>query len=56
LLRLLFGRVRDDDSADLLFAFLKAVNNDAVVQRSDVHTLFSAPWLKSGAFPNHRRE
>jgi len=31
LLRLLFGGVRDDDAADLLFAFLKAVDNDPVV-------------------------
>jgi hypothetical protein len=31
LLRLLFGRVGDDDSADLLFAFIDALNDDAVV-------------------------
>lgn len=33
--------VRDDDAADVLFAFLKALDNDAVVLRSDVHALFS---------------
>src|SRR5438034_5091151 len=37
LLRLLFGGVGDDDSADALFAFLEAVNDDAIVQRSDIH-------------------
>ena len=37
LLRLLFGAVRDDDPADLLFAFVEAVNDDAVVQWSNVH-------------------
>jgi hypothetical protein len=41
LLRLLFGRVRDDDAADVLLAFLEALDNDAVVQRSDIHALFS---------------
>src|SRR5216684_1828827 len=41
LLRLLFGGVRDDDPADFLFAFVDALDNDAVVQRSDVHALFS---------------
>src|SRR6266849_5293289 len=37
LLRLLFGGVRDDDPADLLFAFVEALNNNAVVERSDSH-------------------
>jgi len=41
LLRLLFGRVGDDDPADFLFAFLDALNNDAVVQRSNVHAVCS---------------
>jgi hypothetical protein len=41
LLRLLFGRVRDDDAADVLLAFLEALDNDAVVQRSDLHAPFS---------------
>ena len=41
LLRLFLGGVGDDDPADLLFAFLDALNNDAVMQRSDVHTLCS---------------
>src|SRR5712692_12001892 len=41
LLRLLFCGVRDDDAADMLFALLKAVDNDAVVQRSQLHALFS---------------
>jgi hypothetical protein len=31
LLRLLFGGVRDDDPANILFAFVEALNNDAVV-------------------------
>ena len=31
LLRLFFGGVRDDDPADLLFAFVEALNDDAVV-------------------------
>src|SRR2546422_8136923 len=31
LLRLLFGGVRDDDPADVLFAFVEALNKDAVV-------------------------
>jgi len=35
LLRLLFGRIGDDDAADLLFCFLDALDNDPVVQRSD---------------------
>ena len=35
LLRFFFRRVRDDDPADLLFAFLEALNNDAVVYGSD---------------------
>src|SRR5262245_39877413 len=37
LLRLFFRGIGDDDSADLLLAFLDALNNDAVMQRSDVH-------------------
>src|SRR2546422_3091394 len=37
LLRLLFGRVRDDDPADFLLAFFKAPNNDPIVEWSDVH-------------------
>src|SRR4051812_22424902 len=41
LLRLFFGGVGDDDSADFLFAFLDASDDDAVVQRSDVHALCS---------------
>ena len=36
------ARVGDDDPADLLFAFLEALDNDAVVQRSDVHAVYSA--------------
>ena len=31
LLRLFLGRVRDDDPANLLFAFLDSLNDDAVV-------------------------
>ena len=41
LLGLFLGAVGDDDPADFLFAFLEALNNDAVVQRSDVHALCS---------------
>ena len=41
LLRLFLGGVGDDDSADFLLAFLDALNDDAVVQRSDVHALCS---------------
>src|SRR5437016_2592246 len=41
LLRLFLGAVGDDDPPDLLFAFLDALNNDAVVQRSDVHAVYS---------------
>ena len=37
LLRLLFGRVRDDDPADFLLAFFKAPNDEPIVQRSDIH-------------------
>jgi len=37
LLRLFLRAVGDDDAADFLLTFLEALNNDAVVQRSDVH-------------------
>ena len=37
LLRLLFGGVRDDDSADLLFAFVEALDDEAVVEWSDIY-------------------
>src|SRR4249920_1669061 len=37
LLRLLLGRVRDDDPADLLFAFFEALDDEAIVERSDMH-------------------
>src|SRR5437867_621112 len=37
LLRLFLGRVGDDDPADLLFAFLEALDDEAVVERSDIH-------------------
>src|SRR5437762_1452184 len=36
-LRLLLGGVGDDDSAHFLFAFIKALDDDAVVKRSDIH-------------------
>jgi hypothetical protein len=36
-LRLLFGAIRDDDPADLLFAVVETVNDDAIVQRSNGH-------------------
>jgi hypothetical protein len=41
LLRLLFGGVWDDDPADSLFAFLQALDEDAVVERSDIHGLLT---------------
>src|SRR5205814_10508666 len=41
LLGLFLGGIGDDDPADFLFAFFEALNNDAVVQRSDVHALYS---------------
>src|SRR3954468_10117669 len=44
LLRFFLGGIGDDDPADFLFTFLDALNNDAVVQRSDVHAF--APCLK----------
>ena len=37
LLRLFLGGVRDDDPADLLFAFFDALHDDAVVQGTDLH-------------------
>ena len=37
LLRFFFGGVGDDDSADPLFAFVEALDDDAVVKWSDVH-------------------
>src|SRR5215203_713776 len=37
LLRLFLGSVGDDDSADLLLAFLDALDDDAVVERSYFH-------------------
>src|SRR5438876_7321806 len=39
LLRLFLRGIGDDNPPDSLFAFLEALNNDAVVQRSDVHAL-----------------
>src|ERR1051326_1016214 len=38
LLRLLFRAVRNDDAADPLFAFVEAVHDDAVVERSYIHS------------------
>src|SRR5689334_11146171 len=35
LLRLLLGRIRDDDPADFLFPFFDASNDDAIVQGTD---------------------
>ena len=37
LLGLFLGGVGDDDAADFLFAFLDALDDDAVVQWSDLH-------------------
>src|SRR3954447_5480234 len=36
-LRLLFGAVGDDDAANLLLTFVQAIDDDAVVERSNVH-------------------
>src|SRR5262249_37162005 len=43
LLGLFLGGVRNDDAADLLFGFLEAFDNDAVVQWSELrrHTVLS---------------
>src|SRR3954471_12698020 len=41
LLWLFLGGVGDDDPADLLLAFLDPGDDDAVVQRSDVHAVYS---------------
>src|SRR5450759_3386081 len=41
LLGLFLGGVGDDDPADFLFAFFNTRDDDAVVQRSDVHALYS---------------
>src|SRR5579872_2539244 len=41
LLGLFLGGVGDDDPADFLFAFFDTRDDDAVVQRSDVHALYS---------------
>src|SRR5207249_12306546 len=46
LLGLFLGAVGDDDAADFLLTLLDALNNDAVVQRSDVHALLR--WRKKG--------
>src|SRR5690242_18916137 len=37
LLRFFFGGIGDDDSSDLLFAFVEALDDEAVVKRSDIH-------------------
>jgi hypothetical protein len=37
LLRFLLGRVGHNDAAHPLFALVKALDDDAVVERSDVH-------------------
>src|SRR5260221_3558117 len=47
LLGFFLGGIRDDDAADLLLAFFDALNNDPVVQRSDVHALYSV-WREVG--------
>ena len=52
LLGLFLGGVGDDDPADFLFAFFEALNNDAVVQRSDVHALFSVCREGGSLFPD----
>src|SRR6188474_2575273 len=39
LLRLFLRAIGDDDPADLLFALVEALDEDAVVERSDIHGL-----------------
>src|SRR5258706_15802224 len=46
LLGFFFGRVGNDDPADLLFAFFEALDNEAVVQRSYVHAGYSVVVAK----------
>ena len=41
-LRFFSGTVGDDDPADLLFAVFEAVDEDAIVQRSNVHGVLQA--------------
>ena len=36
-LRFFVGGIRNDDAADVLFAFFEALNEDPVVERSDMH-------------------
>ena len=46
-LRLLLGAVGDDDAADLLLAFVEAVDDDPVVQGSNIHEVLQV--LLTGA-------
>ena len=53
LLRLFLGRVGDDDAANLLlFVFLGALHEDAVVKRSQRHARYSV--LRGVAVPARR--
>src|SRR6266849_8832823 len=51
LLRLLFGAVRDDDPPDLLVAFLEAVDDDPVVEGSNIHEFHLQTDVTSGDRP-----
>ena len=47
-LRLLLGAVRDDDAADLLLAIVETVDDDAIVQGSNVHEVLQAVLTGTG--------
>src|SRR5258708_14524716 len=51
LLGLFFRGVWDDDAADFLLTLLDALDNDAVVQRSDVHALCSVDGKRKKVRP-----
>ena len=39
LLWFFFGRVRNDNAADVLFAFVQALDDDSIVKWSDIHEI-----------------
>src|SRR3989442_435632 len=47
LLRLFLGGIWNDDPAHSLFGFVEALNHNAVVQRSQMHALFSVALVPS---------
>src|SRR5207247_8813991 len=50
LLRLLLGRVRDDDPALLDFFLLEPLHQKPIVQRTNLHTLLLLRWTSTGAY------